>query len=154
MNLLVVDATRDCVEFAVYAADVLQQELVLSGMVTPRSGEPMVVTDADGHLLHKTAVRAGVSKESCLCLLLQWIDARGIRVDAIANQERHGGDFSGLAYLQATYRGVPQVALPAAGDAEVNLSKLAGDACTALAIPRTCPTPKGLRVRCANCGAD
>lgn len=153
MNLLTVDATRSSVEFAVFSTN-SSLELVLSGCFDCEHQVPMAVLDGDGRVLDKVAIPRLAGKSACLCLALQWLDGRQIRIDAIAHQLREGLDQAGLEYLSAAYRGVPQVVCEAAPDAPVDLVRLAENALVDLSIPVSCPNQKSIRVRCTTCTAQ
>lgn len=153
MNLLAVDATRSSVEFAVFSTDA-GLEMILSGCFDCEREVPLAILDSDGRVLDKVAIPRRAGKSACLCLVMQWLDGRQIRIDAIAHQVRDGLDHSGSDYLQAAYRGVPQVACDAEENAPADLVRLAETALADLAIPVSCPNQKNVRVRCTACPAQ
>jgi hypothetical protein len=137
MNLLVLDATQPHVSFGVFSTFPFLEE-VLTGTFQCDSDQPLSVKDASGRELATFKVPPGLGDEACLAWMLQWLDNRNIRIDALAHrvtfgeQRAGGGHDRAISFLSSAYPGRPQVACLVQDD---GLANLAIEAMASLALP-------------------
>lgn len=137
MNLLVLDAIQPRVSFGVFSTAPLLEE-ILTGTFQCDSDQPLSVKDVSGRELATFKVPPGLGDEACLAWMLQWLDNRNIRIDALAHrvpfsQQRAGGGHNrAISFLSSAYPGRPQVVCLVADDA---LASLAIEAMDSLALP-------------------
>lgn len=137
MNLLVLDATLPRVSFGVFSTVPLLDE-ILTGAFQCDSDQPLSVKDASGRELATFKVPSGLGEEACLAWMLQWLDNRNIRIDALAHrvtfgEQRAGGGYDrAISFLSSAYPGRPQVACVVPTD---GLANLAIEAMDSLSLP-------------------
>ncbi|MEX3984023.1 hypothetical protein AB4Y45_34100 [Paraburkholderia sp. EG287A] len=135
MNLLVIDATSSRVAFAVFSASTHLEE-ILVGRFDSSGGDPLSIRDAVGRELASTAIPQGLGEEAYIGWVMQWLEARNIRVDVICHRVVRGaypgGSHKVIAYLRHTHGSVPQVACALESD---RLAALAHEGLNSLALP-------------------
>ncbi|MBK3780380.1 hypothetical protein G3A43_08920 [Paraburkholderia aspalathi] len=135
MNLLVIDATRSRVAFAVFSAT-SQLEEILEGHFDSAGNDPLSVKDSAGRELVATPIPQGLGDEAYLAWLMQWLEARNIRVDLVSHRVTHAdgqqANLNVIHYMSSVYRHVPQVAC---GPLPEGLVLLALESLASLSLP-------------------
>lgn len=155
MNLLTIDASAQVVKFAVFATTPVLVPM-LTGEFERGGASAIHIRDEAGTLLTSVLMPAAKNLEARLSWVLQWLDSRQIRIDAMAHRTigaTDDGSSRGAQYLQAAYAGLPHANCCIPNSELVDLAAVAAQALTPLALPLSCPNIRSIQVRCPSCSA-